>query len=298
MFKVKSIILLALMAFVFVTSCKKDEETPVSTTGNLNIEISGLEDLGSDYAYEGWVIVNGKAVTTGVFEVDASGMMSKTSFEIGLSDLNAASTYVLTIEPSPDSDPNPSSVHILAGDFDGSTATLSVAHGAALGNDFSTSTGGYILATPTDGGSDTNENSGVWWLDPSAGPGASLNLPTLPAGWAYEGWAVVDGTPISTGRFLTASGADWSGIYSSTNAAGPPFPGEDLLLNAPDGVSFPTDLAGKTVVISVEPQPDNSAAPFLLKPLVGAVPADATDHTLYQMANNAANSNPTGMAKK
>ena len=298
MIKVKSSLLLALMALVIVTSCKKEEETPVSATGNLNIEISGLEDLGSDYAYEGWLIVDGKAVSAGVFNVDASGSMNKTSFELALSDLSAASTYVLTIEPSPDSDPTPSSVHILAGDFDGNSASLSVAHGAALGNDFTASTGGYILATPTDGGSDTNENSGVWWLNPSAGPGAGLELPVLPAGWAYEGWAVVDGTPISTGRFLSNTGADQSDIYSSTSADGPPFPGEDLLINAPTGVSFPTDLAGKTVVISVEPQPDNSAAPFLLKPLVGSVPANATDHTLYQMTNNANSTNPTGMARK
>ncbi|NPD46522.1 anti-sigma factor [Lentimicrobium sp. S6] len=298
MIKVKSIILLALMALVFVTSCKKDEEAPVSTNGNLNIEISGLEDLGSDYAYEGWIIVDGKAISSGVFEVDATGMMSKTSFEVALSDLNAASTYVLTIEPNRDTDPNPSSVHVLAGDIDGGSASLSVAHGAALGNDFSSSTGAYILATPTDGGSETDENSGVWWLDPSAGPAASLDLPVLPAGWAYEGWAVVDGIPISTGRFLSTSGADQSDIYSGQSADAPPFPGEDLLMNAPNGVSFPTDLAGKTVVISVEPQPDNSAAPFLLKPLVGAVPSDATDRTLYQMSNNAANTNPSGMAKK
>ena len=298
MIKVKSITLLALMALVFITSCKKDEETPVSTTGNLNMEITGLEDLGSDFAYEGWIIVNGQAVSSGVFEVDASGNMSKTSFEVSLSDLNAASTYVLTIEPSPDSDPDPSSVHILAGDFDGASASLSVAHSAALGNDFMASIGGYILATPTDGGSDTNENSGVWWLDPTAGPGAGLDLPVLPAGWSYEGWAVVDGTPISTGRFISVTGADDSNIYSSTSAAGPPFPGEDLLMNAPGGLAFPTDLTGKTVVISVEPQPDNSTAPFLLKPLVGVVPVDAIDHTPYQMTNNASNTNPIGMAKK
>lgn len=298
MIKVKSIILSALMALVFVTGCKKDEETPPSTTGNLSIEISGLEDLGSDFVYEGWIIVDGKAVSSGIFEVDALGNMSKTSFEVALTDLNAAAAYVLTIEPSPDSDPNPSSVHLLAGDFTDNSASLTVSHSAALGNDFTASTGGYILATPTDGGSDTDENSGVWWLDPTSGPGAALDLPVLPAGWAYEGWAVVDGTPVSTGRFISVTGGDESDIYSSTNAAGPAFPGEDLLLNAPDGVSFPTDLAGKTVVISVEPQPDNSALPFLLKPLVGAVPTDATDHTLYQMTNNASNSNPIGMVKK
>jgi len=130
-----------------------------------------------------------------------------------------------------------------------------------------------------------------------AGPTASLDLPTLPDSWIYEGWAVVDGTPISTGTFATASGADNDSRFSGT-AGGPPYPGEDLLNNAPAGLTFPVDLSGKTVVISVEPVPDNSAAPFALKPLVGSVPADALDHTLYDMNNNAAATNPTGSVSR
>jgi hypothetical protein len=73
------------------------------------------------------------------------------------------------------------------------------------------------------------------------------------------------------------------------------FPGEDFLENAPAGLTFPTDLAGGVAVISIEPDPDNSTDPFTLKPLVGNIPADAVDHTLYQMGNNAAGF-PTGTA--
>ena len=65
-------------------------------------------------------------------------------------------------------------------------------------------------------------------------------------------------------------------------------------MNAPSGLTFPTDLSGGVVVISVEPSPDNSAAPFLLKPLVGMVPSNAVDHTLYGMDNNATATNPSG----
>ena len=183
------------------TSCKKDDDNPTPTTGNLSLNLSGLEDLGNDYAYEGWLIVNGNAVSAGIFTVDASGNLSKSSFEIDLDDLNNATAYVLTIEPSPDSDPAPSSIHILAGDFSGNSASLTVGHSAAIGDDFSSSTGSYILATPTDGGMTSDENSGVWWLDPAAGPGAGLSLPTLPNGWQYEGWAVIDGIPVTTGKF-------------------------------------------------------------------------------------------------
>jgi hypothetical protein len=111
-------------------------------------------------------------------------------------------------------------------------------------------------------------------------------LPELPAGWAYEGWAVIDGVPVTAGTFLTADGFDDFDGYSG-DQGGPPFPGEDYLVNPPEGVTFPTDLTGATVVISVEPSPDDSPEPFALKPLLGTAGDPATDHESYPFANNA-----------
>ena len=289
----KNLLFAALFAIAF-TACKDDDDT--SSTEQLELNLSGLEDLGSGYTYEGWIIVDGAPVTTGTFDVDADGALSKTSFDIDAAQLESATTFVLTIEPKPDSDPAPSSVHILAGDFSGTAANLSVGHDAALGNDFKAATGTYILATPTDG-MNNNERSGLWFLDPTAGPGPGLDLPTLPAGWKYEGWAVINGTPVSTGTFTDVAKADDSAPFSGT-MAGPPFPGEDFIINAPAGLDFPTELRGGTAVISIEPSPDNSAAPFLLKPLVSPIDANAADHTPFQLGNNAAATNPTGTATK
>lgn len=286
-----NLFLLLIFSMTLFVSCSDDE----NATDSFNLNISGLEDLGSTAIYEGWLIVNGSAVSTGVFTVNSAGELSQNSFEVSAEDLENATTFVLTIEPSPDPDPAPSDVHVLAGDFTNNSANLLVSHPAALGNDFSTVSGSYILATPTDG-ADNNENSGIWFLDPTSGsPMAGLDLPTLPPGWAYEGWAVINGTPVSTGTFLSASGADDSAPFSGS-MAGPPYPGEDFLLNAPSGLSFPTDLAGGTAVISIEPVPDNSPAPFLLKPLVGAIQQDAADHTLYNMDANL--SFPTGSVSR
>jgi hypothetical protein len=50
--------------------------------------------------------------------------------------------------------------------------------------------------------------------------------------------------------------------------------------------------------VSVEPVPDNSPAPFALKPLVGMTAANAELHTPLDMANNALSTNPTGTASK
>lgn len=290
----KLVFLLAILSAFSVTSCTTDDESP--TTDTFTLDISGLEDLGDNYAYEGWLIVDGNPVSAGIFNVDANGNLSETSFEVDYDDLEKATAYVLTIEPSPDSDPTPSDVHILAGDFTDNSAAITVNHASAIGSDFTASTGNYILATPTDGSMTTDELSGVWWLDP-AGPEAGLDLPTLPDGWKYEGWAVVNGTPVSTGTFTAVSGSDDAAPFSGTTA-GPAYPGEDFLINAPSGLTFPTDLTSATIVISVEPSPDNSTAPFLLKPLVGSVPANATDRTLYGMDNNATNTNPTGTVTK
>lgn len=289
----KNLLFVALFAIAF-TACKDDDDTP--STEQLQLNLSGLEDLGDNFTYEGWIIVDGSPVTTGTFEVDANGTMSKTSFEVDAEQLESATTFVLTIEPSPDNDPAPSDVHILAGDFTGTSADLTVRHEAALGNDFTSSTGTFIMATPTDG-MNNNERSGVWFLDPTAGPGPGLDLPTLPAGWKYEGWAVIDGTPVSTGTFTDVAAADEGATYSGA-MAGPPFPGEDFIVNAPNGLSFPTDLRGATAVISIEPSPDNSPAPFLLKPLVSPIEMVAEDHSPLQMSNNATATNPTGTATK
>jgi len=291
----RTILFMLIFSAFILFGCSDDEtptQNPPPSTSTLQLNISGLEDLGSSAKYEGWIIVNGSPVSTGTFTVNTSGTLSQTDFEIDATDLANATTFVLTIEPNPDPDPNPSEVHILAGDFSGTVSNLSISHGAALGDDFNSASGTFILATPTDGAM-TNENSGIWFLDLDSGsPAQGLYLPTLPAGWKYEGWTVINGIPVTTGTFTSTTVIDDADPYSST-MQGPPFPGEDFLVNAPAGLTFPTDIAGGVAVISIEPDPDNSPNPFTLKPLVGNIPINATDHTNYSMGLNLS-SFPTG----
>ena len=68
----------------------------------------------------------------------------------------SATAFVLTIEPAQDDDPAPSSVHVLGGNFvvddaASAVAELTVGHPAALGDDFSTAAGSYILAASSGG---------------------------------------------------------------------------------------------------------------------------------------------------
>lgn len=247
--------------------------TPISASAQSDavaVNFDGLEPLGPSLVYEGWLIIDGEPLSSGTFNIDSNGNVVVIN-EVDVPNAAASTDYVLTIEPASDPDPAPAPTHILGGAFNSNgVASLTIDHPAAFGFNFDNASGSYILKTPTTETTD-DDRSGIWFLDP-AGPGPSLDLPTLPDGWIYEGWAVIDGNPVSTGRFLSASGADDFDGFSGP-LAGPPFPGEDLIENAPAGLSFPTDLTGATIAISVEPSPDDSPAPFALKPLIDQVSA-------------------------
>lgn len=274
-----------------------------NANGNMALDLNGLADLGADFVYEGWVLVDGSPVSTGIFTVDADGALSQTDFPVNGTMLASATKFILTIEPAVDSDPAPSANKLVAGDFSGTTATVSTGTAPALG-DFSNSTGTYFLRTPTDetAGSENNGNdfNGIWFGTPGAPPTANFTLPTLGEGWIYEGWVVTENGPLSTGTFTDFGAADSGNPFSGTeNNVGPPVPGEDFFI-APAGSTdtFPIDVRGKTVVISVEPVPDNSPAPFLLKPLVSMVAADAaTAPTAHDFGQNL-DSLPTGSVSR
>ena len=142
--KLLSILFIVLISITF--SCSDNDDGP--TTKDLMLSINGLENLGPDYVYEGWIIVDGAPRTTGRFTVNDAGDLSQSSFSLDKDDLAAATTFILTIEPSSGDDPAPSHTHIMAGDFSGATGQLSIAHGAALGNDYMSSEGAFILSTP------------------------------------------------------------------------------------------------------------------------------------------------------
>ncbi len=242
-------------------------------TTNVALEFDGLEPLGDDFVYEGWVIIDGEPYSTGRFIVDVDGNQEYLSGS-AIEDVSEASTFVLTIEPAESDDPAPSTVRLLAGDFVDGEAQLSVGHAAALGTDFSDASGQFILATPTTESTE-DEVYGVWFIDIVDGaPVAGLDLPVLSDDWVYEGWVVVDGQAVSTGRFSDPAGPDDFNGFAGDDADAPPFPGEDFIQNAPEGLEFPKNLAESTVVISIEPADDDSPAPFTLKPLLAEVPGD------------------------
>lgn len=256
----KSFILCATAGALVACDGNDDQTSSANEIQTLSIATTNLEPLGSDYNYEGWLIINGQAISAGIFDIE-NGAPAPSSFEIAAEDADAATHYVLTIEPAVDDDPNPSSTHIVAGRIVNGIADATTSDAAALGTDFADAQGTYINATPTNG--NATPEQGVWFLDPTTSPAsASLDLPSLPEGWAYEGWVVIEGAPVSTGYFTDPAMADSDGAGATAGPqAAPNFPGQDFIDPA-------INISTATVVISVEPMPDNSPAPFSIKPLL------------------------------
>jgi len=267
------------------------EEAIEESSDSVTLSFDGLEPLGEDFVYEGWVIIDGAPVSTGRFTIDAGGNQLDLTGP-AVDDVSTATAFVLTIEPSVGDDPTPADAHVLAGDVVDGVAQLTVGHPAALGDDFSTAAGQFVLATPTSATTD-DELSGIWFIELSP-TSAGLDVPELPAGWVYEGWAVIEGQPVTTGRFTDANGVDDFNGFSGSDASGPNYPGEDFVQNAPAGLTFPVDLTGATVVVSIEPEQDDSPAPFAFKPLAAQVPEGIGDHEPIQFG--AGPGFPTGVA--
>lgn len=283
----------AVILVLVVTSCSDANNDNIEqSTSELTLEFLRLEDLGPDFLYEGWVIVDDAPISTGTFSVDLTGVASQSKFTVDSQTLNKATKFVISIEPSPDSSPLPSNTKIFTGDFNGNVAILNTGTIAS----FVDVSGKYIVAAPTGTGTEDEKYSGIWFLDNSSGSAvAGLELPVLMEGWKYEGWVAAEGKLLSTGTFVSTSGSDEAAPFSGANP-GPAYPGEDFLENPPEGLQFPEDLRGRFVVISVEPFPDNSPKQFTLKPLFARIPNDAAG--VQQLGINIVTSFPTGSATR
>ena len=256
----------------------------------LTLSFSGLENLGSGYAYEGWLVVEGLTVSTGTFTVDEGGNISQSEVHVDAEDLAAATAFILTIEPSPDDHPEPSQTHYLAGDFSGD-AVLTVGHLDALRSNFLSAAGSYLLETPTTADDADDFAQGIWFAIPYVQPpwGALLQLPAIPRGWLYEGWVIGPGGPVSTGKFDATGYPDMDGPGPAAGPdPGPQYPGQDF-------IDPPMSLIGYQVAVSIEPDPDNDPGPFTLQPLIALDMEDFEVGRPQPMTNNAG-SFPTGMA--
>ena len=259
--------ILVLFISISITSCSSDDNKPLRST--LKLSLSGIEPLESGLVYEGWIMVDGTPVSTGRFNTKATETTNK-EFSVLAENLDEATAFILSIEKETGDEPAPSNTKILSGNFIANAAALTI--NSMVGNFVDTTnqfSGSFVTATPTDNtdGIDNGNNEfGIWFIKNPTTAGL-INLPTLSAGWKYEGWVIFDGTPATTGQFTRANGVDSASPYSGNEPA-PLFPGEDFLSNLPAGVDG--DVTGNKVVISIEPDfTVDSDKPFYFKPFGG-----------------------------
>ncbi|HNW99799.1 MAG TPA: hypothetical protein PKK33_00385 [Candidatus Cloacimonadota bacterium] len=296
---VYSLLLILLLIFM---GC---ENKVTDKTGQVKFNISGLKNLRPSAIYEAWLIVDGNPVSVGKFSVTDSDEPFIITIQADKSIIEQATGCYITIEPIPDPSSSPSGLVILAGDFvteaDSThinNATLTISHPSALNNNFVVATGKYVLSTPTDTNT-LDETSGVWFEDISSGYyQVGLHIPSLPAHWKYEAWAVLDDTHIlSMGKFSVSNQSDDSSLYCGTDYPQPYCPGEDFLnetLIENLGITWPVLLNGKNIFITVQPDVNYITTPFFLTILKSAIPANAAPHLTYSMSNQSSENSPHG----
>ncbi len=260
----KVLLLATILLGVFAISCSSDDGPPVAT---LQLETIGLETLTGGTTYQGWLIVDGQPTPTDKF-TNPSGIVRLNVFE---EDLEAASQFILTIEPRGDIDNGPSDAKILTGNFNGTSAQLIFQTVVA---DISSVSGQFYLDTPTDDVNDLdngNDEFGVWFRDGTDAPG--LSLPPLASGWKYEGWVDFGTKILSTGTFSEVNVTDDGNFYKGSGGTVPAFPGEDFLILPSQipvtGITLPAEVTSKKVFITIEPFQDNDPEPFFIQPLEG-----------------------------
>jgi hypothetical protein len=208
-------------------------------------------------AYELWVTTETEDISLGKFILNAEGELENSIgvIEDSIFPLPELVEEVrggkITISESldPRTEDN---VLFLEGDLSKDRVAL------AFPQSFQEASGRFMLATPTDNNTLINERSGLWFGDVLRNNPA-LDLPALPDGWVYEGWAVLEeNVTLTSGRFINDSSPDRFAGFSDTQGSAPGFPGEDFLKDPPVAVfpdlSFPLDLAGGRVEITIEPE--------------------------------------------
>lgn len=274
-----AVVSLVLSGQFLISGCS-DSGDSVQPKGaaTVSLTVNGFDALTSG-SYEAWVVEQATYSSLGKFNLNANGDVVDlqgqpiTQFA-SPADLSIASRIAITIEPAGDNNSIPSAVEVLSGMITSDTIQL------GFKVDYTGRSGNYVVITPSDGGGRTfspNPDTtrpfcGFWFISkPWGEPEIGLSLNSPPAGWKYEGWLLHPTLGwISTGKFSDKLLADDANMYLDnldpiTVDSFFHFPGEDFLVNQPSNLppgTFPLDVRGSMVFVTLEPEPDNSPEPF------------------------------------
>jgi hypothetical protein len=286
----KRILFSIFASIIIITSGCTDNITTTIVTepdGTLSISLNNLPLLSDSTHFAVWVF--GKdSVKLDNFKVSNSGDSYSKTYDVKLGHIQGAKYLAVTIEHDTSSlnDSISKGRRFLAGIFSANKVDLSVKTDIAFNNDFSAVAGKYTLFTPTDT-VNTVLKSGIWFVKNVDAPPIlpALVLPSLPAGWEYNAWISIDGKLLKTGGFRSVSAKDNDSSYCGPMPI-PNFPGEDFLSNAPAGLTFPVDLSGKSVLLTIQPTDWKLDRAFNLEILKATIPTNATEYVAYDLEKN------------
>lgn len=284
----KAILSLIVFSFLYLSACSDDVTTSIvnTETGKLTISLERLPLLSDSTHYAVWIF--GKdSVKLDNFKVTANSASYSKEYNVKLGHIQGTKFVAVTIEhdSSTRNDSVSRGIRFLAGSLFGNNAALTVKSEIAFNNDFSTIAGKYALFTPTDN-LNPEKRSGIWFVnytDTLITPG--LTLPALPSGWEYNAWIDFGGTVLATGGFRVASTKDFDSTYCGPLRV-PSYPGEDFLRNAPTGLTFPINLSGKSIKVTIQPQLLKLKRPFGIELLKVTIPTDAVAMKTYVLEKN------------
>lgn len=305
----RNLTLAALALALSCSGCIQSTTDPADVASLVELTFQGLRPLGGGLKYQAWAVTRRGGVFQGVpflvFDVSRSGALVDPVQDTVLTGpflvrlpTQDIEGVAISLELTQGEFTFSSYSYLLGGEVEGKIAQLEPASWMGLDMALAGMTGRYVLETPT-GGDGEGDLSGIWFLDRSGGtPVPGLDLPEAVAGWTYEGWVVVGADTLSTGKFSNPIGADASNRFCGEGAT-PPYPGEDFLANPPAGVSFPLNLPGAEVFVTLEPWGTwdlEPLSPFFLRLMEGEIPPSANPGDAYGL-NSLFDHLPRGTAR-
>jgi len=222
------------LAALVMVSCGEDPTGP-SLGEALELTIEGMEAVpASAGQLHVWVFGGGDTLAAGVVP-SGSGSLPPFRFD---SPLDRPEGVLVTLERSGAAPASPGVSRLLAGPFQGRTATLAMEGMVTDGRPLQEFPGAHSLFTTSNNseGYPSAENAGLWLftLTPSRNVHGTREVKVTPlqSGWTYEGWIVWQGEPqvwISYGKFRP----DEASLLTSRDDTGTgPFSGAEDYRNA------------------------------------------------------------------
>ncbi|MCB0281699.1 MAG: hypothetical protein H6627_03590 [Calditrichae bacterium] len=305
-------LLAGLILSFILWSCQQDGVLSSSKQeSSVTVTINGLNDQADTTWYEAWLLPkDGSSVDSvlslGILEKQDNGSFSVKA-DVNSGFLQTAENVIITMELDSEKgyqvkndstkEAGPSAYIILAGELLANEGTVGIGHAKLIDFDLTSAVANYIIDTPTDPQNRVNK-AGIWFLNidttrvlDSLGNvvsidttfSAGINLPAAPDGWSY-GARISDGTQtVSLGAFTDPAKADNAAKYNGTNGTAYAFPGEDFIQSAPAGLTFPMNVTGKELTVTITPRYPKKSVPFVVEAFKGTIPTDSAVKTKLEL---------------